>query len=170
MSRFGKYAGWSLSVAGIVFLLLVGVTFLDPDPDAAGARPGLIIFGLVLGVPGGILLYRWYKKDRALRERTELLGTLRTRDRISVAEIAQTLGLDQAEAERFIVRLNEEEKLDLVFDPDTRQFLHRARVSVPQSLPDKCPACGAPLRQKLVVAGECVTCDYCGIPVGGAGP
>jgi hypothetical protein len=168
VSKFGKYAGWTLTVLGVICVLLLGVTFLDPHPTAAGARPGLIMLALLFGVPGGIVLWRWYKKAREHRERAELLGTLRTRDRISVSEIAGTLGRSEAETERLIVRMSEEERLDLVFDASSRQFLHRARVSAPAAMPDKCPTCGGPLQQKMVVAGERVTCDYCGSPVGEA--
>lgn len=167
MSKFSKYAGWTLTVIGVICVLLFGVTFLDPSPTAADARPGVIILALLFGVPGGIVLWRWYKKAREHKERAELLGTLRTRDRISVSEIAGTLGRGEAETERLIVRMSEEERLDLVFDASTRQFLHRGRISAPAALPDKCPTCGAPLQQKMVVAGERATCDYCGSPVGG---
>jgi hypothetical protein len=151
-----RIAAWILLGITAFWGLMTVLMAVDSD-----AKPGTWVGGMVLvvmfGLPGGLLLWR----GRKAAARAQLVGFLRSRDRIRVSDVARMIKGNELEAEQLLAQLNVELRLDLVFVPDESQYVHRSRLSSTHQIPQNCPACGAPTENQLVLQGERVTCKYC---------
>ena len=138
------------------FMLMVPLMAIDQtaEPDT---WIGGIVAAVLFGLPGALLMWRGRKAAAKVR----LVGFLTSRDRISVPEVARMLAQPELETEQLLAQLNHELRLDLVYVPNDRQYVHRSRLSTTHQIPDRCPTCGAPTESQLVLQGERVTCKYC---------
>lgn len=146
-----------LGIAGF-FLALIPMMALDTEGDGSSAIYGAVMFALLCGIPGGILYWR----VRANTFREKVIGYLESRNRIRVSEVAKVIGKTELDAEDLIAKLNRQETLNLVFDPQERVYVHRERISGDHEIAESCPTCGAPVETQLVLQGEKACCKYCG--------
>lgn len=160
MLKLIKGVGWLLlSLAGISVLCIPIIIFVDDSQDKGSAIGGFAMFTAFFGIPGALLLWR----GKALQSRAELAGLIRVYDRFTAAEIAKKVGLREPEADRLILRLAQEEKLDLVFHRPDRSYMHRSRIPAQGvRVFDTCRSCGARLPHEVALEGENAACVYCG--------
>lgn len=151
-----RIAGWILLGVAVFFLLMIPLMAIDDDAEP-GTWVGGVAVVVMFGIPGGILMWR----GRKAAAKAQLVGFLTSRDRIRVTEVARMTKKSELETEQLLAELNQELRLDLVYVPDERQYVHRSRLSTTHQIPEKCPACGAPTENQLVLHGERVTCKYC---------
>jgi len=151
-----RIAGWILMGIAAFFLLAVPLMILDENTKSDSWSGGIMVVAM-FGLPGGLLMWR----GRKAAAKAQLVGYLTSRDRIEVREVARMLKKSDLATEQILTQLNQELRLDLVYVPDDRQYIHRSRLSTTHQIPDKCPTCGAPTQNQLVLKGERVTCKYC---------
>ncbi len=151
-----RIAGWILLGIAAFFLLAVPLMALDEDAKSSSWSGGVMLV-IMFGLPGGLLMWR----GRKAAAKAQLVGYLTSRDRIEVREVARMLKKSALATEQILTQLNQELRLDLVYVPDKRQYMHRSRLSTTHQIPDKCPTCGAPTQNQLVLKGERITCKYC---------
>lgn len=161
MQKFFGILGWILSVLGIVSILLCFLVLLENSERHKDAPYGFAMFGIMFGLPGGIILWqqRSHRQDRIFR--SQLLGYVKSLDSFTADELAQKIGRSAMETEGLIVALIEREKLDLAFHRKSRQYMHRKRLKTGHKLLTRCPSCGAAIGNQIVFEGEDITCQYC---------
>jgi len=158
MLKLIKGVGWLLlGLAGVCVLCIPAVVF-DSSTNKSDTIFGFFLFAAFFGLPGALLLWR----GRAMEKRVELAGFLRTHDRFTADEIAQKFGINPLETEKLILRLAQEEKLDVVFHRADRSYMQRNRIAVGARVLDVCPSCGARLPHEVALEGEQPRCVYCG--------
>lgn len=151
-----RIAAWILLGIAVFFLLMTFLMAIDEDAEP-GTWMGGVMLVVMFGVPGVIL--RW--RGRKAAAKMQLVGFLTSRDRIRVSEVARMIKKPELATEQLLSQLNQELRLDLVYVPDERQYVHRSRLSTTHEIPEKCPTCGAPTENQLILQGERVTCKYC---------
>lgn len=151
-----RIAGWILLGIAAFFLLMIPLMAMDESAEPNTWMGALMVVAM-FGIPGGILMWR----GRKAAAKARLVGFLTSRNRIQVPEVARMIKKPELETEQLLAELNQELGLDLIYAPDERQYLHRSRLSTTHAIPEKCPTCGAPTQNQLVLQGERVTCKYC---------
>lgn len=162
MLRLIKVAAWILVSLGAASFLLVPVSMMTGDPDAAA---GFAMFGFLFGVPGGIALWRTIRRERESEFRELVAGMIRSHDRFTPGELATKIGRNELETEKLIHQIADQERLELVFHRSTREYFHRARIREAHRVIDQCGACGGRLSHEMVLEGEAALCQYCGSAV-----
>lgn len=159
MLKLIKGVGWLLLGLAGISVICIPIIIFDDTKDKASTIGGFIMFAGFFGVPGALLLWR----GKALQMRTELAGLMRVYDRFTAAEIAKKIGIREPEADRLILRLAQEEKLDLVFHRPDRSYMHKSRIAAQNArVFDACRSCGARLPHEVALEGESAACVYCG--------
>lgn len=151
-----RIAAWILLGVAAFFGLITVLMAIDSDAEPGTWMGGMMLL-IMFGIPGALLMWR----GRKAAKKALLVGFLTSRDRIQVSEVARMTGRPELETEQLLAQLNQEHRLDLVYVPDERHYVHRSRLSTTHEIPERCPACGAPTENQLVLKGERVTCKYC---------
>jgi len=151
-----RIAGWILLGTAAFFLLVIPLMALDEDAKSGNWSGGVMVV-IMFGLPGGLLMWR----GRKAAAKAQLVGFLTSRDRIKVTEVARMIEKSELATDQLLAQLNQELRLDLIYVPDERQYMHRSRLSATHQIPDKCATCGAPTQNQLVLKGERITCKYC---------
>lgn len=153
-----------LIVAGMFGLLAVMMVFSPVEPDDGPIEsliPGLF-FGGVFLIPGMILYRSGHRKMEEQKFEKTLAGYVRSLDRFTSAELATKTGLPEMEAEQWVMRLANEPDIDLVLHRPDRTWLHRGRLADDDDVIDHCSSCGADVGKQVILAGEKISCQYCG--------
>jgi hypothetical protein len=161
MGKAIKVLGWILSVLGAVSLLLSLLVVIEGEPQKRGAIFGFMMFAIMLGLPGAIILWLCRQREKAAEFERQLLGYIKSYNAFTVAELAQKIGKTELETEGLVATLIAQEQLNLGFHRQTRQYLHRSRLTTAHTCLQACPSCGAAIGTEIIFEGEEVYCQYC---------
>ncbi|AGC49141.1 hypothetical protein MYSTI_07869 [Myxococcus stipitatus DSM 14675] len=155
-------AGCGLIVFG---LLGLGVSVPEVVSPSPGSKYSTWVFGLVSSlVFVGLGRFLWKKglsPFRLARQREQLLGFVRAQLRLRVTDAAAHLKVSEAEAEAELSVLLARHEVDLVFLPETREYVHREVHERGRDVARTCPSCDAPVSAERALPGEKVVCSYC---------
>ena len=158
---------WILMGLSLALLLggaLAYADYLDSGDEVdRGAFMGMVFFSGLMGIPAGIYLARDRRRKRQERAAERLRGYVRSRDAIALGDLARALGTTEVDAEAELLSLIEDGSLDLVYHRCREEYLHRNRIRAAHTFIDTCPTCGARQRNQVVLEGEDLLCEYCGV-------
>ena len=140
---------------GFFFLLVGGLV-----GTGTGFGWGFFVCGIVGIVPGIIFMALVFKARRAERDLEDLGNVLQAYRRITMAEVARKLGLNEFETEKRVSSAIDKGYVKGYIDRNTHEFFTRESMGQVVHY-SSCPKCGAP-RDKLYLTGEQVKCSACG--------
>jgi hypothetical protein len=158
-----KVLGYLLAIPfGICLLISPLPAIQDGDTDA---MIGLIILGLLGGVPGGVLLRYAYRREAEAKLQDQMAGFVRSRDAFTLEELAAHIGKAPAEAQGMLTRDIAVFNLPLVLHRASNRYMRSDRLDRSAQVADHCQSCGGALGNQIVFAGEHLSCPYCGVVV-----
>ncbi|QSQ12195.1 hypothetical protein [Myxococcus landrumensis] len=165
LGALGVAAGCGLLLFGLLGLAVSIPEIVSPS---RGEKLGTMVVGVVLSlnciVLGSFLWKRGLSPFRLARRREQLLGFLRAQLRLRVSDAAAHLKVPEAEAEELLSVLIARHDVDLVFLPESREYVHREVHERGRNVARTCPSCDAPVSAERALPGEKVVCSYCQSP------
>jgi hypothetical protein len=163
--------GGLLATFGALVLVVAIGMWVDP---VANQKPGdvpiIATFAFFFMIPGVLLFRSGRQEGRTTARREELIGYARTHRRISLTTAAADLGATANELKRDVTALNGLGRLELMFVPETNEYLTRRDYEQRRSLQGaKCSSCGAGVPGDFALTGETVSCSFCKAPIFGVG-
>ena len=149
----------ALGIAGLFFgffFLLIG--FITIGTTGIGSM--FFICSAVGLIPGFLFIAQVFKLRKKDQELQELGNVLQAYRRITMAEIARKLGVNEFEAEKRVAKAIEKGYVKGYIDRNTHEFFTVESMNQVVHYAS-CPKCGAP-RDKLYLVGEQVNCSACG--------
>ena len=140
---------------GFFFLLIGGLV-----GTSTGFGAGFFLCAAVGLIPGAIFIAQVFKIRRQERELESLGEVLQAYRRITMAEVARKLGVNEFEAEKRVAAAIDSGYVKGYIDRNTHEFFTIESMSQVIKV-NSCPKCGAP-REKLYLSGEQVKCSSCG--------
>jgi hypothetical protein len=123
--------------------------------------PKVIVFNLFTLGSGGYLLWSARMAARQKERAAQLVGYVRARVRVKLADLAGYLAVSPAVAEKELNLLIASEHLDLVFHESDGEYIARSALTSGGRVVDTCESCGAPVSARAVFPGECPSCAHC---------
>ncbi len=156
-----KFFGWLfVSVSVLLVALLVDV-LIHRSKEDLDALPGILFFLAVALVPAVLLL----RKGRTIGLKSELAWYIAASDGFTLADAARRGRQSESVAEKWVLQIAAERRLDLVFDPEGRRFFRRGTTRQVRPADAECPSCGAPLTPLTLAQSETAKCRYCSAPI-----
>ncbi|HUJ56872.1 MAG TPA: hypothetical protein VLX92_00110 [Kofleriaceae bacterium] len=123
--------------------------------------PKVIVFNVLTLGAGGYLLWSARSAARRKAREAQLLGYVRARVRVTLADLAAYLDVSPAVAEQELNLLIATEHLALVYHEADREYVARTAVTAGGRVVDTCESCGAPVSARAVFPGEYPRCAHC---------
>jgi hypothetical protein len=153
-----------LKVLGILLLIPAGLmVVLIPFAafDEANVIPGLLIFVVMFGGPGGLLLHLGRKRAADTHLQHQMVGFVRSHDAFAIAELAAHIGKTPAETQTLLTADIARYRLPLIMHRASGRYLRTDRLTSAAQIADRCQSCGGTIDAQIVFAGEQVRCPYC---------
>jgi len=156
-----KTLGLAVMIPGIMLLIIALFGIIGGDkPEDFSIGIGVSVFSLVLIIPGIILFragQRQSKEETLVRQLVSMLTSYR---RMSLADMASKLGINEGEAQRLLNLAIDQQLVQGNMDRTTGEFFVSGSLQDIKKL-TKCPYCGAPVEQ-IYHSGETAKCPSCG--------
>jgi len=102
-------------------------------------------------------------KERDSIARDKLLAFVRMRNRFTLAQMARRIERTTTETEAIICELANSGEVDLLYHRANQEYLRRGKIQTTGRVVTQCLSCGSPLKPEILMEGERVDCDYCGL-------
>ena len=157
--RCQSTAGKICLAVSVFFVLTALLVPFTTDANWLDGMLGLLMFAALAGLPGWLLCSRDNRQRQDVDQ--QLKGFIRSRDSFYMPDLAEAVGLHEIVTRRKVLKLIQNDSLDLIYDSDADCYIRRSKITEQQII-EECPSCGSKIAASKYIGHQDVNCPYCG--------
>lgn len=155
-----KFFGYLLSFWGIAMFFLGIAMRLDTQSKQSRSGTPIAVLSFAFIVPGALLIYSAYKKEKLLESMNIIVSTINSFRRISMEDLSKTTGFSVPKSRELLLIAISKGMLEGYFDRTTGDFFTIEAEKDIKNI-QRCISCGAPI-EGIILKGETYICKNCG--------